>query len=54
MAFGPEGEIWFGATRFQPAQVGANSATYEMQAMDYSWGSWSGCQSHSQEITIAP
>jgi ligand-binding sensor domain-containing protein len=30
------------------------SASYEMHALDYSWGSWSGCQSPSLEITIVP
>ena len=34
--------------------VVAGSASYEMHAMDYSWGSWSGCQSQSLEITISP
>jgi hypothetical protein len=29
-------------------------ASYEMHAMGYSWGSWSGCQSHPLEITIVP
>jgi ligand-binding sensor domain-containing protein len=30
------------------------SASYEMHALDYSWGSWSGCRSLSVEITIVP
>jgi len=30
------------------------SASYEMHALDYSWGSWSGCQSSSLGITIVP
>lgn len=30
------------------------SASYETHAIGYSWGSWSGCQSPSLEITIVP
>ena len=29
-------------------------ASYEMHAMDYSWGSNSGCQSQALEIVITP
>jgi ligand-binding sensor domain-containing protein len=32
----------------------AGSATYKMHALDYSWESWSGCQSRALEIAIAP
>ncbi len=30
------------------------STSYEIHATDYSWASWSGCQSHPQEISIGP
>lgn len=30
------------------------STSYEMHALDYSWGSWSGCGSWPLEIVVAP
>jgi len=30
------------------------SASYEMHALDYSWGSWSGCGSRPLEIVVGP
>lgn len=30
------------------------STSYEMHATDFSWASWSGCQSHPLEISIGP
>jgi hypothetical protein len=34
-----------------PARL-TGSASYEMHAMDYSWGSWSGCHSRKLEISV--
>ena len=30
------------------------SASFEMHALDYAWGSWSGCRSWPLEIIVAP
>jgi hypothetical protein len=38
-----------------PGKVALSASTsYEMHATDYSWASWSGCQSDPMEITIGP
>ncbi len=30
------------------------SSSFEMHAMDFSWGSWSGCESSPLSIVVAP